>query len=219
MAISRRDFLSGTAVTLGALSLQSPMWALAAPNAADKSAPLLLGGEYYPGPTPESLWEEDARMMADFGITNVRIAEFAWALMEPSEGKFDFAWLKRSVEILHKHNIVVILGTPSAAPPPWLTVSYPEVVEVDAQGLPLHPGGRRFTFPTNKTFRRLSLAIASEMARTFSNTPGIVGWQIDNELTLSGSPRCYCNFCRAGFQEWLRAKYGKLETLNQAWGT
>ena len=219
--INRRDFLGGTAAALALAGLRHPLWALAPANAPNvtPTIPLLLGVDYYPDQTPESLWEEDARMMADFGITNVRIAEFAWALMEPAEGKFDFAWLKRSVDILHKHNIAVILGTPSAAPPPWLTVTYPEVVEVDSQGLPLHPGGRRFTCPTNKTYRRLSLAVASEMARTFADTPAVVGWQIDNELTLSGSPRCYCNFCRAGFQDWLRAKYGKLETLNQAWGT
>ena len=61
---------------------------------------LLLGVDYYPDQTPESLWEEDARMMAEAGITNVRVAEFAWALMEPSEGKFDFDWLHRSVDIL-----------------------------------------------------------------------------------------------------------------------
>ena len=47
----------------------------------------------------------------------------------------------------------------------------------------------------------------------------MVGWQIDNEFTLSPSPRCYCDFCQAGFQEWVRSKYGSLEKLNQTWGT
>jgi len=175
--------------------------------------------DYYPDQTPEALWEEDARMIAEVGFTNVRIAEFAWALMEPVEGKFEFDWLHRAVQTLHKHNISVILGTPSAAPPPWLTVHYPEVVEVNAQGMRLRPGGRRFTCPTNQTYRRLSLAIASEMARTFAETPGVIGWQIDNELTLGSSPRCYCNFCQAGFQAWLHTKYGSLENLNRSWGT
>jgi beta-galactosidase len=186
---------------------------------AASGAPLLLGVDYYPDQTPETLWEEDARWMAEFGFTNVRIAEFAWSLMEPSEGKFDFAWLRRSTEILHKRGIAVILGTPSAAPPPWLTEKYPEVLMVNEEGMTVAAGGRRFTCPSNKTYRRLSLAIATEMARTFADTPGVIGWQIDNEFMLQRWTRCYCKYCRAGFQEWLRAKYGTLEVLNSKWGT
>src|SRR5947209_690920 len=221
--LTRREFGQRGAALLTAAGVRLPLWGRAlhpilAP-ASSTERPLLLGVDYYPDQTPENLWEEDARLIAEAGLTNVRIAEFAWSLMEPSEGKFDFAWLKRSIDILHKHNIAVILGTPSAAPPPWLTAKYPEVMEVNAQGLPLHPGGRRFTCPSNKTNRRLSIAIATEMARTFVQTPGVIGWQIDNEFTLSDSPRCYCNACRAGFQDWLRAKYGSLEKLNQDWGT
>src|SRR5437899_10032049 len=73
-----------------------------------------------------------SRMIAEAGLTNVRVAEFAWSLMEPSEGKFDFAWLTRSVEILHKHGIEVILGTPSAAPPPWLSRSEEHTSELQS---------------------------------------------------------------------------------------
>jgi beta-galactosidase len=181
--------------------------------------PLLLGVDYYPDQTPESLWEEDARMMAELGITNVRVAEFAWSLMEPSESKFEFAWLRHAIDILQKHGIAVIVGTPSAAPPPWLTTKYPEVLMVNDEGMTISPGGRRFTCPTNKVYRRLSLAIASEMARAFTDTPGVIGWQIDNEFTLQRWGRCYCKYCRAGFQDWLRNKYGSLDAINSKWGT
>jgi beta-galactosidase len=186
---------------------------------ATPGVPLLLGVDYYPDQTPESLWEEDARMMAEFGITNVRVAEFAWSLMEPSEGKFEFAWLRHAIDILQKHGIAVILGTPSAAPPPWLTAKYPEVLMVNDEGMTISPGGRRFTCPTNKVYRRLSLAIASEMARAFTDTRGVIGWQIDNEFTLQRWGRCYCKYCRAGFQDWLRNKYGSLDAINSKWGT
>ena len=218
---TRREFLGGAFALMSAASIRLPLWAqtVASLTGTPAEGPLLLGVDYYPDQTPETLWEEDARMMADFGFTNVRIAEFAWALMEPAEGKFDFAWLRRSIEILHKHNIAVILGTPSAAPPPWLTAKYPDIVEVNEKGERLHPGGRRFTCPTNQVYRRLSLIIASEMARTFTETPGVIGWQIDNELTLGSSQRCYCNYCQAGFQTWLRSRYGTLDNLNQSWGT
>src|SRR6266567_751130 len=216
--VNRRTFLTGSAALLGAAGLRYPIWAQESVTGSS-SRQLLLGVDYYPDQTPESLWDEDARMMADVGFTNVRIAEFAWGLMEPAEGKFDFDWLHRSVETLHKHQISVILGTPSAAPPPWLTARYPDIVEVNSQGQRLYPGGRRFTCPTNATYRRLSLAVATEMARAFAQDPGVIGWQIDNELTLGSTPRCYCDFCKAGFRVWLRNKYRNLEKLNQTWGT
>ncbi|PYU05010.1 MAG: hypothetical protein DMG34_09210 [Acidobacteria bacterium] len=181
--ITRRRFLADGAMVATAAGVELPVWARVmnvARAAVDPTAAsaglvehgLLLGVDYYPDQTPESLWSEDARMIAEAGLTNVRVAEFAWSLMEPSEGKFDFAWLARSVEILHKHGIEVILGTPSAAPPPWLSEKYPEILLVNNQGTTVQPGGRRFTCPTNKVYRKLSLAIATEMAKTFAETPG-----------------------------------------------
>ena len=227
--ITRRKFVGRAAAMVTAAGIKLPVWkrvlpvreGTARPAAAKAEAdrPLLLGVDYYPDQTPEKLWEEDARMIAEAGLTNVRVAEFAWGLMEATEGKFDFAWLKRSVEILHKHGIAVILGTPSAAPPPWLTSKYPEVLLVNKEGMTVQPGGRRFTCPTNKTYRSLSLKIATEMAKTFAYTPGVIGWQIDNEYTLQQHARCYCKHCREGFQDWVRTKYGTLESLNEKWGT
>ena len=223
-SMNRRDFIaSGSATLATLLALQNAVPFLRAQQNVSSDPldrlPLLFGTDYYPDQTPESLWEQDAVAMAAAGITNVRIAEFAWALMEPLEGSFDFKWLERAVGILHAHQIAVILGTPSAAPPPWLTQKYPEVLMVNDHGVTLSPGTRRFTCPTNATYRRLSLAVATAMARAFSSTPGIIGWQIDNEFTLGDSPRCYCRFCREGFQQWLRGKYPSLDALNQAWGT
>src|SRR5262245_56290040 len=141
--ITRRKLLADGTAAATAAGLKLPVWALDVIEPANRGArpapgalassewPLLLGADYYPDQTPENLWEQDARMMAEAGLTNVRVAEFAWGLMEPSEGKFDFAWLERSVAILDKHRIAVIVGTPSAAPPPWLSSKYPEILLVN----------------------------------------------------------------------------------------
>jgi beta-galactosidase len=224
--MNRRNFIALSSAGLASLLANKNIMALTQAAMRSTSSahapsqlPLLFGTDYYPDQTPQNLWEQDAAAMSDAGITNVRIAEFAWALMEPKEGSFDFTWLKRIVGILHAHNTSVILGTPSAAPPPWLTQKYPEVLMVNDHGVTLSSGTRRFTCPTNEIYRRLSLAIATEMARNFSSTPGVIGWQIDNELTLGESARCYCRFCREGFQRWLRVKYESLDKLNQTWGT
>ena len=62
---------------IGAAGMRLPVWAQTASKVGVANQ-LLLGVDYYPDQTPEALWEEDARMIADFGFTNVRIAEFAW---------------------------------------------------------------------------------------------------------------------------------------------
>jgi beta-galactosidase len=218
--MNRREFIAIGSASAATLLSTKHLIALSQNQPASANDQLLLFGvDYYPDQTPESLWEEDAAAMAAAGVTNVRIAEFAWAIMEPQEGIYDFRWLERSIGILRSHQISVILGTPSAAPPPWLTQKYPEVLMVNEHGITLSPGTRRFTCPTNATYRRLSVAIATEMAKHFAAAPAVIGWQIDNEFTLAEFARCYCRYCREGFQRWLRARYSSLDTINQDWGT
>ena len=49
---------------------------------------------------PEAAWERDAQMMASAGINVVRIGEFTWGICEPEEGKCDFSWLGRVMDIM-----------------------------------------------------------------------------------------------------------------------
>ena len=63
---------------------------------------LLLGAAWYPEQWPESRWEEDLRLMEAAHIDVVRVAEFAWSTMEPSEGHLDFGWLERAIRLAEK---------------------------------------------------------------------------------------------------------------------
>ena len=78
-----------------------------------------FGVDYYPEQWEESRWEQDAALMQAAGFNIVRLAEFAWAKMEPSENQFDYDWLDRAIGILSAHGIDIVLGTPTASPPPW----------------------------------------------------------------------------------------------------
>src|SRR5215470_4189620 len=81
---------------------------------------IVVGTAWYPEQWPESRWEEDLKLMEAANIKVVRIAEFAWSTMEPSEGHYDFDWLKRAIAAAARHHIASVLGTPTAAPPAWL---------------------------------------------------------------------------------------------------
>ena len=173
---------------------------------------------YYPEQWPESYWEEDARRMEECGINTVRLGEFGWALMEPREGHYDFSLFDRAIETLGRHGIKTIFGTPTAAPPKWLTHKYPEVLDVFETGRPANDQSRRQYCYNSPVYRQFSRKIVEALALHYRNNTNIIGWQIDNEMN-NENPECFSESCRAAFRTWLRQKYGTLDELNARWGT
>lgn len=103
----------------------------------------VVGTCYYPEHWDKSLWEEDLKRMLKAGITVIRIGEFAWSKIELTEGSFDFSFFDEFLDLCEKTGMKVIMGTPTATPPAWLTRKYPEVLNTDVNGLPYEHGGRR----------------------------------------------------------------------------
>ena len=174
-----------------------------------------IGVDYYPEHWPESGWAADIRRMKDAGVTTVRIAEFAWGLLEPAEGCFNFDWLDRIVAMLGKAGIEIILGTPTNCAPLWLYRSYPETLAVERDGSRTATGLRGHRCIESPLFRKYAARIIGEMTRRYAANPHVVAWQIDNEL---GENHCCCPVCAAKFRAFLRRKYGTLDALNHAWG-
>ena len=177
--------------------------------------PPRLGCAYYPEQWPRERWALDAQLMAETGLSVVRIAEFAWSRLEPSEGAFDFAWLDEAIGILAAAGHDVILGTPTAAPPAWLIEQHPEILPVRADGRVHKFGHRRHYCPNEPAMRAASERIVRALGERFGRDERVSAWQIDNEL----GGRCYCETCRTAFHSWLERRYGSLSTLNDVWGT
>ena len=102
--------------------------------AAERYHTFLFGVAYYPEHWAESYWEQDATRMQECGVNVVRMAEFAWAVMEPTEGTYDFSLFDKAIAVLARHGIKTILGTPTATPPKWLTQAHTDVLHVNAAG-------------------------------------------------------------------------------------
>jgi beta-galactosidase len=153
--------------------------------------------------------------MRQAGMNMVRIAEFAWSRMEPDEGRFAFDWLEHAVELAARSGLAVVLGTPTAAPPAWLTQRYPDTLAIRENGRQATHGMRCHYSPTSSTYLRFCRRIADEMAQCFGRNPHVIGWQIDNEYHSYS----YDDETRRQFQEWLKARFGTLEALAEHWTT
>jgi hypothetical protein len=178
--------------------------------------PLLLGAAWYPEQWPESQWEPDLERMEACHIHLVRVAEFAWSTIEPEEGKYDFTWLDHAIEKAAKHHIVVVLGTPTAAPPAWLTSKYPETLRVDEDGKRAEHGNRQqFSFSPMPSIASLPIASPTQMATRYGHNPNVVGWQLDNEYADPD----FGPSAQTQFHAWLEKKYGTIAELNRRWTT
>jgi beta-galactosidase len=177
-----------------------------------------LGVCYYPEHWPEALWESDARRMAEVGIRYVRIGEFAWSRLEPTPGKLTVDWMIRSMDVLGRHGLKVIVGTPTATPPRWMIDKHPDMLAVDREGRRKGFGSRRHYDFSHLGFRAESARITQILADALGDHPALGGWQTDNEYGCHGTTYSYSPAALDGFRLWLKAKYGTIEALNTAWG-
>jgi beta-galactosidase len=189
---------------------------------------MYFGVDYYPeqwvfpyggsADNPEGEWERDADLMVKAGINVVRIGEYSWGLCEPEEGKFDFAWLQRVMDVLADREIKVVLGTPTAAPPLWLAKKHPEILPLDHKGLPRHEGTRRAVCFNNDVYWNYSKRIVENMARALGQHPQLVAWQIDSGIGGHQSEWSFNEDTRLEWQNWLKLKYKTVKRLNNELG-
>ncbi len=178
-----------------------------------------FGAAYYPEHWDADTRSGDPALMKAAGFNLVRMAEFAWCLMEPKEGAYDFSLFDETIKRLAAHGVSTMLCTPTAAPPRWLTLKHPEMLRVDGNGVTLRHGSRQHCCHSSPVFRNYSKKITTAMAEHFKGNPHVKGWQTDNELHCHFS-ECHCPNCQKAFREFLKRKYGgDVERLNCAWGT
>jgi beta-galactosidase len=167
---------------------------------------------------PEAAWERDAQLMQSAGINVVRMGEFTWGLCEPEEGKCDFGWLERAMNIMGKAGIQVVLATPTAAPPIWLTRKHPDVLPIDDRGLRKSEGTRRAVCLNSEKFWEHSKRIVEAMAKALGKHPQLIAWQIDNSLGGNFTEASFNEDTRRDWHLWLEAKYETVERMNQLMG-
>ena len=130
-----------------------------------------IGTYYYPEQWPRDQWRRDFDNIAGHGFQIVHMAEFAWFSLEPAPAKFDFDWLDDCIKLAADRNLKVILCTPTAAPPIWLSRDFPETLPIE-NGVVRDFGGRRHYAPTSPALRDATTRIVTAMAETFRKPSG-----------------------------------------------
>ncbi|GEP46879.1 beta-galactosidase [Microbacterium saccharophilum] len=179
---------------------------------------IAFGGDYTPEQWSRETWREDVALMREAGVNLVSIGIFAWALIETSEGVFDFTWLDEVVELLHENGISVDMGTPTASPPAWFFANHPDARVLTREGVTMGFGARGMASHSSPAYRAAAVRIATELARRYGNHPAVVLWHVHNEYGVPVGEDYSPNAVRA-WRLWLQERYGSLDALNAAWGT
>ena len=177
--------------------------------------PPYLGVAYYPEDWDISEIDKDIEKMLDIGINVARIGEFAWRKMEPRDGEFDFSWLHFVVDKLKNAGLAIVMGTPTAVPPIWLTTKYPDMLVEYKNGRVMQHSGRRHACSNHPEYLKYSARIVEKMAQEFGSEEAIIGWQIDNEIYLHNNEGCFCENCAKKYHEHLKNKFGTVEEMNK----
>ena len=179
---------------------------------------LIHGGDYNPDQWlgyPDVL-KEDVRLMNLAGVNSASVAIFAWAALEPEEGKYNFEWLDETFDRLWKAGVRVILATPSGARPAWMDEKYPEVLRVNADRTKNLHGLRHNHCFTSPYYRQKVREMNRMLAERYGKHPALMMWHLSNEY----GGECHCPLCQEAFRNWLRKKYDNdIEKLNHEWWT
>ncbi|WP_138444468.1 beta-galactosidase [Sinomonas susongensis] len=179
---------------------------------------IAFGADYNPEQWSREVWKHDVELMREAGVNLVSVGIFSWALLEPEEGRYEFGWLDEVMDLLHANGIAVDLANASASPPPWFTVKYPDSAPVDENGVRQTHGSRQAFAACSPDYRRAAAALTTAIAERYSQHPALAMWHIHNEYGCHNQPD-FGPHAERGFREWLRARYGTIDALNEAWGT
>lgn len=186
-------------------------------NALNSRYPTMWhGGDTNPEQWGPETWEEDMRLMKVAGFKVPTLGVFSWVSLEPAEGRYNFEWLDRYIELITENDGWFILATPSAAPPAWMAKKYPEILRVGSDGVRRRHGNRVNYNLASPVYLQKTREMAAILAERYGNHERLLSWHVSNEYGDAD----YSDESEAQFRTWLHDRFdGDLDKLNKAYWT
>lgn len=170
-------------------------------------------------PPPQD-WERDHQTAAGLGV-NVFRHWFLWASVEVSPGKYDWRDYDRMVELEGKNHIKVVIAENVTGAPEWMWDKFPHARQTASDGAQAYPSvvtgsatGNALLCLDNEDVKAAAGKFLTALVERYRDKPATLGYDLWNE---SNPQECYCEATQAKFRDWLKAKYGTIEALGNAW--
>ncbi|OGU62269.1 MAG: beta-galactosidase [Ignavibacteria bacterium RBG_13_36_8] len=179
---------------------------------------LYIGANYHPHDNKDlEKIKKDIELMKAAGFNVVRMGHLAWDSYEPSEGKFDFTWFDKVMDMMNQADIKVILDIAIRPAPIWLHHKYQSIDVVDASGNVQYPNHRYMDDVGDPNYQKYALRYTDSLSKHYAKHPALLAFGIDNES--GDGPISYSETAKQRYINWLKAKYTSIDNLNKAWAT
>lgn len=234
--ITRRGFIQSSALAAASTAFAQT---LNVPQVL--AAESLTRSQYDPGPVfpygavyfrktnpPEQDWARDHQTAAHLGM-NIFRHWFIWSAIEVAPGKFDWSDYDRMMDLAAENGIKVVIAEIDNAAPEWAFRKYAHTRLVASDGTVAksivwessETGGLPGLCLDNLEAQKLAENFLVHLIERYRGHPALFGYDLWNENTsIGGSPNhmyCYCEGTKQRMREWLRKRYGSLETVAKTW--
>ncbi len=180
-------------------------------------------------PPPED-WPRDYQTASEDGH-NIFRHWFLWGAIEKAPGVYDWSEYDPHMDLAARHGIKVIIAEMLTSAPEWAFEKF------DHARLEHRDGTKDYSvmngasvsggFPglslNDPEVRKAAGKFLTAMAEHYKDHPAMGGYDLANEMKFPQTPNDdqkdydYSPATQAKFRNWLREKYGDLESLGNAW--
>ena len=173
----------------------------------------------------KELWRTDLRAIKETGFNTVR-AWIDWASGQPAENAYNFQTIDVLLELAEEEGLKLALQVYMDSAPFWVGQKYPDSLFVSSNGQSIKPESSPGYCRDHPAVRAADNAFYAALAQRVKDKPAFIGWDLwsephvinwANPTWIPNPEFCYCTNTVRRYREWLRKKYGSIESLNAAW--